>query len=121
MGVLSDMTFQEYIEEVAQKYIAECGRDKFLKVLEKVMTANKPNKLIAIARMKSAAPSPKECLACICEVPFFFLQSNKTQAVAANLLLNRWDEEVNRDIDILDDLDLIKRGIAIFAIYDIVY
>ena len=113
------MSFHEFLDDTIQKYIRYHGRDKFTKVLVKVMSANKPNKLIALSKIHRTIPTAKIFLACICETPYFLFVSNETQALAALLLLNRWDEEVNRDIDALDDEELISIGIAIFNIYDI--
>lgn len=109
----------EFIDDITKKYIRHHGRDKFTKVLVKVMSANKPNKLIALSKIHRTIPTAKIFLACICETPYFLFSSNETQAFAALLLLNRWDEEVNRDIDALDDEELISIGIDIFNIYDI--
>lgn len=118
-NIFEDMSFDEIVGFTVEKYINEKGRDKFLKLYQKVMTSNKLSGLISSSRFKAIPPSANDVMYCLNEIRYFIFSSNFTQVCAAVLFLKRWDEEVNQSLFLLTDAQLKQRAISCYATYNI--
>ncbi len=110
---LSLMNFNEILEYVTLAYIREFGERKFKTVLEKVMTSNKISGLISTAKYKGVSPGSKDFLYCLNEIPYFIFSRGQTQALAALIALQRWNEEVNSQQFLLSEESLRLRAVNI--------
>lgn len=110
---LDHLDYEEIIEHVIDSYTKEFGERKFLKVYKKVMTSNKISGLIGKVKYKGLPPGSKDFLYCLNEIPFFMIASGQTQAVAALIALQRWNEEVNSYEYMLNDDGLRLRAVNI--------
>jgi len=106
-------SYDEIIEYVLSAYIREFGERKFKTVLDKIMTSNKISGLISKARYSRVAPGSKDFLYCLNEIPYFIFSRGQTQAIAALIALQRWNEEVNSQQYLLLDDGLRLRAVNI--------
>jgi hypothetical protein len=107
------MNYDDIFQYVITSYIREFGERKFNTVLEKIMTSSKISGLISTAKFKGLPPGSKDFLYCLNEIPYFIFSTGQTQAVAALIGLQRWNEEVNSFQELLSDDDLKLRAINI--------
>lgn len=107
------MSYDEILEYVVSAYIREFGERKFKTVLDKIMTSNKISGLISTAKYKGVAPGSKDFLYSLNEIPYFIFSRGQTQAVAALIALQRWNEEVNSQEYLLSEDGLRIRAVNI--------
>jgi len=107
------LDYQGIVEYVITSYIREFGERKFATILEKIMTSNKISGLISTAKFKGVPPGSKDILYCLNEIPYFIFSRGQTQAAAALIALQRWNEEVNSYQFLLDEDGLRLRAINI--------
>ncbi len=110
---MKHMEYSEILEYVISAYIREFGDSKFKTVLDKVMTSNKISGLISTVKYKEVAPGSKDFLYCLNEIPYFIFSRGQTQALAALIALQRWNEEVNSQQFLLNDEGLRLRAVNI--------
>jgi len=110
---LKSIDYMEILEYFTDSYIREFGERKFKTVLEKIMTSNKISGLISTAKYRRIPPGSRDLLYCLNEIPYFMFSRGQTQAVAALLALERWNEEVNSQQYLLNDDGLKLRAINI--------
>ena len=110
---LNLMSYDEILEYVISAYIREFGERKFKIVLDKIMTSNKISGLISTAKYKGVPPGSKDFLYSLNEIPYFIFSRGQTQALAALIALQRWNEEVNSQQFLLSDEGLRLRAINI--------
>ena len=110
---ISLMSYDEILEYVISAYIREFGERKFKTVLDKIMTSNKISGLISTAKYKGVPPGSKDYLYCLNEIPYFIFSRGQTQAIAALIALQRWNEEVNSQQYLLSDDGLRLRAVNI--------
>ncbi len=110
---LSFMNYDEILEYVISAYIREFGERKFKTVLKKIMTSNKISRLISTAKYKNIPPGSKDFLYCLNEIPYFIFSRGQTQAVAALIALQKWNEEVNSQQCLLTKEELKLRAMNI--------
>lgn len=116
--IFNNMSFDEIVEFTIDEYSMNNGRDKLHTIYEKVMTNNKLSGLLSKSRFLKIAPSAKDVMTCICSTAYFMFRSNSTQICAAVLFLKRWNEEVNKELYLLDEEQLKKKAIACYSIYN---
>lgn len=107
------MDYEEILELFFSYYIKQYGEIKFKTILDKVMTSNKISGLISTARYKNVPPGYNDILYCLNEIPYFIFSRGQTQAVAALIALERWNNEVNSTLYLLDQSGLKLRAIKI--------
>lgn len=107
------LEYEEIIDLFISSYIKEFGELKFKTILDKVMTSNKVSGLISTARYKGVPPGYNDILYCLNEIPYFIFSRGQTQAVAALIALERWNDEVNSNQFLLDQSGLKLRAIKI--------
>jgi len=107
------MSYDEILEYVISAYIREFGERKFKTVLDKIMTSNKISGLISTAKYKRVPPGSKDFLYYLNEIPYFIFSRGQTQAVAALIALQRWNEEVNSQQYLLSEDSLRLRAVNI--------
>lgn len=105
--------YNEILDLFISSYIKEFGELKFRTILDKVMTSSKISGLISTARYHNIPPSANNILNCLNEIPYFIFSRGQTQAVAALITLERWNEEVNSHQYLLDYDGLKNRAIRI--------
>ena len=110
---LQSMDYIEILEYFTDSYIKEFGERKFRTILEKIMTSDKISGLISTVKYKGIPPGSKDFLYCLNEIPYFIFSRGQTQAIAALLALERWNEEVNSQQYLLTDEGLKLRAINI--------
>ena len=113
LSLIHTLDYEEILEYVISYYIREFGERKFKTILDKVMTSNKISGLISTAKYKAVPPGSKDFLYCLNEIPYFIFSSGQTQAVAALIALQRWNEEVNSQQFLLNLEGLQLRAINI--------
>jgi len=110
---LSLMEYNEILEHVITAYTREFGERKFNTVLDKIMTSNKISGLISTAKYKGVPPGSKDFLYSLNEIPYFIFSRGQTQALAALIALQRWNEEVNSQQFLLTEEGLRLRAVNI--------
>jgi hypothetical protein len=110
---ISLMSYDEILKYVISAYIREFGEHKFKTVLDKIMTSNKISGLISKSKYKSIPLGSKDFLFCLNEIPYFIFSRGQTQAVAALIALQRWNEEVNSQYYLLSEEGLKIRAVNI--------
>lgn len=110
---LSLMSYDEILEYVISAYIREFGERKFKTVLDKIMTSNKISGLISTAKYKGVPPGSKDILYSLNEIPYFIFSRGQTQALAALIALQRWNDEVNSQQYLLSEEGLRLRAVNI--------
>jgi hypothetical protein len=110
---LHNFGYGEILEHAITSYVREFGERKFKTVLDKIMTSNKISGLISTAKYRGVPPGSKDFLYCLNEIPYFIFSRGQTQAVAALIALQRWNEEVNSQQFILNDEGLRLRAVNI--------
>ncbi len=110
---LSFKSYEEILQHVFSEYIREFGERKFDAVFEKIMTSNKISGLISTAKYKGLPPGSMDFLHCLNEIPYFIFSRGQTQAVAALVALQRWNNEVNSRQYLLAEEGLRLRAINI--------
>ena len=119
MKDISSLSYFEILEFVIFSYSQKYGETKFKKVFEKVMTSNKISGLISTVKYNGLPPGSKDFLYCLNEIPFFIFSSNKTQALAAIIALQRWNEEVNSQEFLLSEDGLKLRALNVLKELDV--
>jgi len=112
-SIIDTLEYHEIFEITMNSYIKEFGERKFRKIFNKMMTSNKISGLISTARHKGVPPGSKDFLYSLNEIPYFIFSRGQTQAVAALIGLQRWNEEVNIHQMLLDGEGLKLRAINI--------
>jgi len=107
------MEYNEILEHVITAYTREFGERKFNTVLDKIMTSNKISGLISTAKYKGVPPGSKDFLYSLNEIPYFIFSRGQTQALAALIALQRWNEEVNSQQFLLTEEGLRLRAVNI--------
>ena len=115
------MDYSEILDYAITSYIREFGERKFKTVLNKVMTSNKISGLISTAKYKGVPPDSKDLLYCLNEIPYFIFSRGQTQAVAALIALQRWNEEVNSQQFLLSEDGLRLRAVNILEESKVTY
>lgn len=115
------LEYNEIFDFVIRSYIREFGERKFKIILDKVMTSNKVSGLISTAKYKRIPPGANDYLYCLNEIPYFIFSRGQTQAVAALIALQRWNEEVNSQQFILFEEDLRSRALSILEISKVTF
>ncbi len=110
---LQSFNYDEILEYFVSAYIREFGERKFKTILDKIMTSNKISGLISTAKYKGIAPGSKDFLYSLNEIPYFILSRGQTQAVAALIALQRWNDEVNSQQFLLTEAGLRLRALNI--------
>lgn len=106
------MSYEEILEYMITAYIREFGERKYKNIHFRVMTSKKISKLLDVSKSKNVGPNHKDFLYCINEIPYFIFSRGQTQAIAALLALERWNEEVNSQQYLLP-----KEGLRLRAIH----
>lgn len=107
------MEYNKILEYVVTAYTKEFGERKFKTVLNKIITSNKISGLISTARYKGVVPGSMDFLYCLNEIPYFIFSRGQTQALAALIALERWNEEVNSEQFLLSEEELKLRAVNI--------
>lgn len=96
------------ISEYLNYYRTEMGERKFRKLIKEVDTAKRFNQFIRDSIEQMILPGTNDFYACIMHsLKYSFAGREKIVAVAL-LLLNRWNDEVNRKYEIADSYELEK-------------
>lgn len=107
------MSYDEIVEHVINSYKREFGERKFKTVLEKIMTSNKVSRVINTVKDKGVPPGSRDFLYCLNEIPYFIFSRGQTQALAALIALQKWNEEVNSQQYLLGEEGLKLRAVSI--------
>jgi ATP-dependent Lon protease len=113
LTLISLMCYDEILEYIIVAYTREFGERKFKTVLDKIMTSNKISGLISTLKNKGVPPGSKDFLYCLNEIPYFIFSRGQTQAVAALIALQRWNQEVNSKQYLLSEDGLRLRAVNI--------
>jgi hypothetical protein len=111
--LLENLNYEELLEFYINSYIKEFGERKFQVIFEKIMTSNKISGLISKSRYKRIAPNFKDYIYSLNEIPYFIFARGQTQALAALIALERWNNEVNSEMRLKYDNDLRLIAITI--------
>lgn len=110
---IKDKSYDEIFEFIIDSYIREFGERKFNSILNRVMTSNKISGMISTLKFNALPPGSKDFLYCLNSIPYFMFSSGQSQALAAILGLQRWNEEVNSHQYLLNEEGLKLRAINI--------
>ena len=110
---LNLMSYDDILEYAISAYIIEFGEDKYKTVINKVISSKKISKFINSEKYKDIPPVAMDFIYCLNEIPFFIFSRGQTQAVAALIALQKWNEEINYHKNLLsvEELRLIAINI----------
>lgn len=95
LSFIDYLGYEDIIKHILNSYLKEFGERKFKTVFDKVLTSNKISGLISTLKFREVAPDANSFIYCINEIPYFIFASGQTQAFAAIIALQRWNDEVN--------------------------
>lgn len=90
------LDYEDILLHNFNSYSREFGERKFKNVVDKVTTSNKIKKLNTYLKFHNLVPSSTEIIACLNEIPYFIFSRGQTQALAGLIVLQMWNDEVNR-------------------------
>lgn len=109
----TDRDYYGIIAFVTEKFVKEYGETKYQKIQERVMISNKISGLISLSMYKKLPPGSLDFVYCINEVRQFIFSNMETKTLACLLTLERWNQEVNKKLYLMDENDLYDRAIGI--------
>src|SRR5690554_5331249 len=107
------MGYEEIFDRFTDSYVREFGERKYYAIVNKIMNSNKISKLITVSKQKGLPPTSNDYLYCLNEIPYFIFSRGQTQAVGALIALQRWNDEVNSQANMLNVEELKFRAIKI--------
>jgi hypothetical protein len=96
-SMLERLSYEQIQTLFTETYIKDLGETKFIKIAEKVLTSNKISGLISRSTYQNTQVTSKDILYTINSILYFTFTSNRNQALAGLLTLQRWNNEVNSD------------------------
>ena len=103
---LNNLTYKQILESNIRFYLNEYGRKKFHKVLQKVQTSKKLGNILKLSIQMMKAPNENDYLYNLMETPIFMFAKPDTIAMAGLLLLERWNQECNTELDLANEIEL---------------
>lgn len=122
--MVRQIDYQDY-EEILQTYfdyyIQQFGERKYISIIEKCKTSNKISQLVKEAKVKNVMPNHIDILTCINTIPYFMFSSGQTQALAALMTLEFWNQDANYQENISEEyllkivaINIIKKSVPTF-------
>jgi hypothetical protein len=115
MGLMPDelpkMSYTDVCQTAFKNYQNTFGYEKYDKVVKKVYESNKISGLISRCKFHIQTVDHLTILSYINVIPYFLFSKPETEAIAALLVLLRWNEEVNAEYKLKSNDDL--KGIAV--------
>ena len=116
----SSMTLEEVFNHYVENfYFRKYGRDKFDKILKKLLDSNKVRSLFDESYKKRLALNNVDFGSMINEMMWFMFQSNETQAVAVLALAILWHTNVNSHLYLKTEKELRNDVLMIFKKFQI--
>lgn len=100
------MLYEEKLEWYMQKYILDYGQKKFLAITEKLLTSNSVRRFLINEAAVNSPPTYLDIVSTVMNVPYFGFGKKTTVAMASLMLLQTWNEEINKKKLLLHDLEL---------------
>jgi hypothetical protein len=114
--IFDHLTYDEFIEDYFETFAIEYGKRKFEKIYRKIQTSNKISNLIYLSNQRLVVPNKGDFLYSLNVIPFFTFSKAETLALGALLALERWNQECNKSLFLIDDDEL--KNIAIKILID---
>jgi hypothetical protein len=111
--MLDRLTYEEIQILFTKTYVNDLGEAKYIKIAEKILTSNKMSNLLSRSRYQNIAVAPKDLLHTINSIPYFMFTSNRNQALAGLLALQRWNNDVNIGFTLANEETLKRMAIEI--------
>lgn len=116
-----NLEYTEIVQNYFAWYITQFGVAKAQIIVDKVLASDKISGLIARLRYNNHTPLAKNFLELLNTIPYFFMPTGQTQALACLLALQRWNEEVNYKTENLSQQELKKIALEIITISKPIY
>ena len=100
--------FKQTSEEAIREFIKEYGEKKYRQIFDKITKSASVKKNLVVLLSLNRPPNSSELLAIVQNDSFFLFSNKRNTAIAATILLRRWDEYCNSDNLISDDYKLIE-------------
>lgn len=111
--MLETLSYNEILRFFVALYTKDLGEEKFVKITEKILTSNKVSGLISTSKYHQTPITARDILYTINGILFFTFSSNRTQAMAALMTLERWNQEVNSQLHLANHNTLKSIAIEI--------
>ena len=94
--------------ETIQEFVSEYGEKKYRQVYDALVSSSSFKKNLPILMAGDRPPNPSELVVVVQNIRFFVFSSKRNTAIAATILLIKWNELCNSNNEICDDSKLIK-------------
>ena len=99
------MLYEEMVEDYLNKFILDHGQIKFHEVAKKLLTS-KTVKSFLIITASSPVPTYNNIVSTVMNIPYFGFGKKTTIALGSVMLLQTWNEEINKSRNLLHDFEL---------------
>ena len=98
--LIPGMPYRQILEMMFESYAREYGTRKIEKVAKKALTGSRIQKLLQHSMVHKHRISKEEILENLMGHPYFWMAKPRTVAVGALIVLNAWDEGINKKVNI---------------------
>jgi hypothetical protein len=98
--------YEELLEDYMRTYVLEYGNKKFQEVAKKLLTSNTVRRFLEIFDKRVIPPSYKDIVSTVMSIPYFGFGKKKTIEIGSMMLLQTWNEEINKRKGVVEDFEL---------------
>jgi hypothetical protein len=95
-------------------YIAKHGSNKFETIFEKISYSERIKQISSLSIRDRKAPTIRDFLNEVVSIPYFIISKNETKAIAILIALNQWNEVVNKEYKLANNIELERKVQSIF-------
>ena len=118
--LFDEKSLEEVVDKIVQNYLQNNGALKFNKLVKKVLTNDKLCGLLSRSRYQCSPIPAKTLLSCMnSSLDFMFISTN-AQMCAATLFYARWNEEVNKELEICSERWIVNEIRACYQIFNLI-
>jgi len=100
------MIYEEQVENFFENYILDFGQVKFHDVAKKLLTSNSVKRFLAITSTSQYAPNHNDIVGTVMNIPYFGFGKKTTIALGGVMLMHTWNEEINKQRELLNPMEL---------------
>lgn len=105
------LNYQEVLEYAISNFIKEFGERKFNRIISKINSSSKVSNYLINLKLNNKAPGQNDILYLLNEIPFFIFSRGQTIVIGALYILEKWNEEVNKQYSIMTVENLRVRAV----------
>ncbi len=100
--------FNKISTETIQEFVKEYGEKKYRQIYDTLLTSSSFKKNLPLLMTGDRPPNSSELIVVVQNIRSFAFSSKRNTAIAATILLIKWNELCNSNNEICDDSKLIK-------------